>query len=348
MTNVKRQSEPTSAPEVTIRPVPSTTLLRGVSRSFYLSIRVLPAGLRTPIAAAYLLARATDTVADTAHVAREERHRLLTTLAAAVDAQPLPAGSVEKLVATLAPQQHDAAERALILALPACLAALEPLDPGDQADIRSLMRTITSGQLLDLERFSSVQTPVALASDAELLDYTWRVAGCVGEFWTDLCVRHLGDFADLPASEMRAIGRAFGMGLQLVNILCDAGADLAAGRCYFPADALAQARLEPASVQRQPERFMPLYRHWIQEADQRMDSGLRYAMAVRSRRVRAACALPALLGKRTLALLREAGPAALRQRVKVPRSEVRHILWRMAITLAGRESLARQVQQLAS
>ena len=69
-------------------------------------------------------------------------------------------------------------------------------------------------------------------------------------------------------------------------------------------------------------------------------------MAVRSRRVRAACGLPALLGKRTLVLLREAGPAALRQRVKVPRSEVRRLLWRMAITLAGRQSLARQIQPL--
>ena len=52
-------------------------LLHGVSRSFGLSIRLLPQALREPVGLAYLLARATDTVADTAHVAREERHRLL-------------------------------------------------------------------------------------------------------------------------------------------------------------------------------------------------------------------------------------------------------------------------------
>ena len=39
-------------------------LLRGVSRSFYLSLRILPAALREPIGLAYLLARAADTVAD--------------------------------------------------------------------------------------------------------------------------------------------------------------------------------------------------------------------------------------------------------------------------------------------
>ncbi|MGZ5554019.1 MAG: squalene/phytoene synthase family protein, partial [Chthoniobacterales bacterium] len=43
-------------------------ILRAVSRSFYLSIRLLPAKLRDPIALAYLLARATDTIADTSEI----------------------------------------------------------------------------------------------------------------------------------------------------------------------------------------------------------------------------------------------------------------------------------------
>ena len=40
-------------------------VLRSVSRSFYLSLRVLPKPLRDPLSLAYLLARATDTIADT-------------------------------------------------------------------------------------------------------------------------------------------------------------------------------------------------------------------------------------------------------------------------------------------
>ncbi len=40
-------------------------VLRSVSRSFYLSLRILPAALREPLSLAYLLARATDTIADT-------------------------------------------------------------------------------------------------------------------------------------------------------------------------------------------------------------------------------------------------------------------------------------------
>ena len=45
-----------------------SALLRGVSRSFYVSIRLLPAQLRQPVSVAYLLARATDTVADSARL----------------------------------------------------------------------------------------------------------------------------------------------------------------------------------------------------------------------------------------------------------------------------------------
>src|SRR5881296_4778888 len=46
------------------------TILRSVSRSFYLSIRFLPAQLRQPIALAYLLARSTDTIADNTGISR--------------------------------------------------------------------------------------------------------------------------------------------------------------------------------------------------------------------------------------------------------------------------------------
>jgi farnesyl-diphosphate farnesyltransferase len=52
-------------------------LLRGVSRSFYLSLRVLPEELRPQVSLAYLLARASDTVADTKAVARQRRLELL-------------------------------------------------------------------------------------------------------------------------------------------------------------------------------------------------------------------------------------------------------------------------------
>ncbi|MGE0329747.1 MAG: phytoene/squalene synthase family protein [Ramlibacter sp.] len=320
-------------------PTDKLALLRGVSRSFYLSIRLLPAPLREPVAAAYLLARATDTLADTTELPSAARRTQLATLAAAIEGDAGARAAIGELSSAFAALQQDPHERHLILALPQCLAWLDALDGADQADIRTVLRHITLGQSLDIERFGNGPGPCALASADELDEYTWLVAGCVGEFWTDLCFRHLSGFASLPQPRMRELGRAYGSALQLINILRDMGADLAAGRCYLPADALAQAGLAPQDVAREPARLAPLYNHWLAQASTGLEQGMRYCMAVNHRRVRAGSALPALIGARTLALLQQAGPGALRQRVKVPRSEVHAILLRLAATLAAKGPL---------
>src|ERR1700690_1255099 len=54
-------------------PKPLTDLLKATSRSFYLTLRVLPARVRPQIGLAYLLARTTDTIADTEIVPLAQR-----------------------------------------------------------------------------------------------------------------------------------------------------------------------------------------------------------------------------------------------------------------------------------
>lgn len=313
-------------------------LLRGVSRSFYVSIRLLPEPMRRPAAVAYLLARAADTLADTSGLPSAERREKLQAFAAAVDGR-LPADwTAGAWTASLARLQHDTAERDLLDALPWCLSWLEELAPADRDDIRAVLLHITRGQDLDIERFSDGAMN-ALRSSEKLDEYTYLVAGCVGEFWTALSFRHVPEFALLPRPEMHELGRGYGMGLQLVNILRDVGPDLAAGRCYFPLDELAAAGLRPEDILSHPERFEPVWEHWCARAHSGLELGIRYADAVDSRRVRAASALPGLLGLRTLALLRAAGPQRLHRKVKVPRHEVRSMLARLLFTLAGRAQL---------
>ena len=59
-------------------------LLAGVSRSFYLSLSILPAPVRPQIAATYLVARAADTIADTRIIRSQRRAELLSKLAGAI------------------------------------------------------------------------------------------------------------------------------------------------------------------------------------------------------------------------------------------------------------------------
>jgi farnesyl-diphosphate farnesyltransferase len=313
-------------------------ILRSVSRSFYLSIRFLPAQLREPIALAYLLARTTDTVADTAQVSGDMRMETLKLLSNAVQGTA-SRDVVTEVVASFVSIQENESERRLLQSLSDYLRWLEATEHADRNDIRLVLEKITRGQLLDLQRFNNPQEIRALSTAAELDEYTYLVAGCVGEFWTRLCFRHVRQFASRTEDEMFAIGRRYGMALQLINVLRDAGSDLRAGRCYFPEHELSAAHLAPSQILSEPERFQPIYRTWLEKAKAGLTSGMEYSRAIKNHRVRAATVLPALIGARTLALLKAAGPAALQRTVKVPRRDVRAMILSLGLTLASRRRI---------
>ena len=163
-------------------------ILKSVSRSFYLTIRFLPRPLREPVSLAYLLARATDTMADTATIPAAIR---LTTLRefARVIAGELDFDAIAESLQDFAAQQSDPPERTLIENLRECIVWLAKLDPADRDDIRDVLKTIVRGQELDLQRFGDPAIVTSLRTAAELDEYTYLVAGCVGDFWTKLGFR---------------------------------------------------------------------------------------------------------------------------------------------------------------
>src|SRR5213082_791384 len=66
-----------------------SSILARVSRSFYLSIRLLPKKLRDPVSIGYLLARASDTIADTTDLPIELRTEKLRVLARGIQGEAL-------------------------------------------------------------------------------------------------------------------------------------------------------------------------------------------------------------------------------------------------------------------
>ena len=305
-------------------------LLQATARSFYLTLRVLPARVRPQIGLAYLLARTTDTIADTELVPLAQRLAALQQLRERIlglSSEPLHFGE-------LARQQGSPAERRLLEKTGDSVALLLTLSPADLKLVREVLATITSGQELDLRRFAAAAAGkiIALETAAELDDYTYRVAGCVGEFWTKICRAHLFPNAKLDEAGFLADGIRFGKGLQLVNILRDLPADLKNGRCYLPAERLAAAGLRPETLlsPANEKNFLPLYHEFVDQAEAHLAAGWRYtnALPFAQMRVRLGCAWPILVGQRTLTRLRAAGVRELQQRVKVPRGEVYVILLR--------------------
>ncbi|MEI8234873.1 MAG: squalene/phytoene synthase family protein [Verrucomicrobiota bacterium] len=311
-------------------------LLAAVSRSFYLTIRVLPPGLRAPVGLAYLLARASDTVADSASAPPAAR---LEALARMGEALRRP-GSVPPDLAPFAPGVPDPAERDLLAAMPALWEALAATPEADREEIARVLEEILQGQTLDLTRFASGGGPAvrALATARELDDYTYRVAGCVGVFWTRICLLHLPGYAPGIAPEALArLGASFGQGLQLVNILRDAPDDLAHGRCYLPADELGSLLSE--ALRTDPAAARPVCDRWMARARERLADGLLYVQAIRPWRLRLACLLPWALGVRTVRRMERSRPLESAARVKVPRPEVRRLLFLGAVGALGNAPL---------
>jgi farnesyl-diphosphate farnesyltransferase len=339
-----RASGETTAPDL-LRDV-----LPGVSRSFALSLRVLPRALRRPFGVTYLVARAADTIADTRALAPAARLAAIHALRGAVrdEAGAAPASGDPP------PGGQTPAERALLARLPEVLQAYRALDPADRERARAVLLTLTQAMVESLERFppEMADRVGALDTRADLDRYTHLNAGCVGEFWTDMVVAHRPRCAiwDLPA--MRARGVRFGQGLQLVNVLRDLPRDLRIGRCYLPSTELAALGLVPHDLLSPAAlpRVRPLLDALIDEALAHLDQGRAYTLAVPrgEARLRLASLWPLLIGLGTLGRLRRAenllDPAVV---IKVTRGEVRWLLARSLALVWSDRGLDAWVRQLA-
>jgi farnesyl-diphosphate farnesyltransferase len=298
------------------------TLLKGVSRSFYISVRFLPIRIRMAVALGYLLARASDTIADTNRLPSAERieflHRFLTSVS-----EREPGNSLDLAACLMA--QVDGPEKVLLANIDRVLECLSSLSTTHHALLSEVLTKIIHGQTLDIERFESKPGVSALPDDSALEEYTYLVAGCVGEFWTKLCLLEWPNYARLPAEEMLGFGKDFGKGLQLVNILRDYPVDLRTGRSYLPVSNLKEVVANPTLAR-------PEWERWRQRASGYLEEAWKYVIAVRPWRVRFACAVPVFIGLRTLTLLGDTPEN--REGIKVSRNEVRHlILWATGVAI---------------
>lgn len=325
-------------------------LLKQVSRSFYLSLAILPRPLREPIGLAYLLARAADTIADTRLCARHERLENLETLRRACAGDPADVGAVARACAHL---QARAAEPALLARVGEALARVAALPPADRHEVRAVLATLTSGMIFDLSRFAGDDAMglAALETLEELDHYTYLVAGCVGPFWTALHMAHRPRLANWTLREMSEQAVSFGKGLQLTNVLRDVPGDLAHGRCYLPARALAalglgpKDLLEPAGA----ARALPLYRRLLGVALAHYNVAWGYTLAIPRLewRMRLACAWPLLIGLATLArLAAHPNPLAVTAPIKISRGAVRALVARSAATGWSNRMLAAHAARL--
>ncbi len=286
---------------------------RDVSRAFYLTLRVLPRGMREPVGLAYLLARAADTLADTALLPLERRLPALLCFRQQVEG-PATVQGVDAIVAEVPltdGMEGDGMdkERTLRASLPQAFSMLESLDAHDLKLVRSVVVALTRGMEMDLTQLAPRDPGEirAVRDEAQLDAYTYSVAGCVGEFWTAISMAHQPALKHWDAPRMSQLGVRFGKALQMTNVLRDIPRDLRNGRCYLPEDQLAAVGLTPADLldPAAAPNARPVLTHNLRLTLDHYQCAGEYLLALPRRcfRLRLAVAWPLLMGLATLVRL---------------------------------------------
>ena len=308
-------------------------LLKQVSRLFYTTLVVVPADVRDQIGLGYLFARAADTIADTDLIDRSRRLEFLSQLKAQFTSDQISWSQIRDIQQAIGPLQQDSSERVLLERLEDCFRLFQDCSLEDRRRVQRLMTTLTQGMEMDLSRFpgQSVDELTALKTIDDLDRYTYYVAGCVGEFWTDLMCAHRQALASWNVRHMSDVGVRFGKGLQLTNIVKDIAHDLQKGRCYIPETMLAEGGLTPRDLLNQANlsRFRPVLSKLVRMAAEHLDQGWMYTMSIprHEMRLRLSCMWPILSAGESLKLVLHS-PELLNPKVKVkiPRSKVYQIL----------------------
>jgi len=273
-------------------------LLQKTSRTFALSIPVLPEPTRREVTVAYLLFRIADTFEDASHWPPERRIAALSDFEGLLrENRPVEAARLAAEWSAARPADHEG-YRELIAEVPFVLDAFFSLAPGAVESIRTYVLRSSDG----MEEFVATTEDgrLALSGLPELRRYCYYVAGIVGEMLTELFLRGRPAL-DGSADALRERSATFGEALQLVNILKDAAEDAAEGRRYLPES------VPVAEIFALARRDLGVAAEYIEI--------LQKAGAPRG--LVEFCALPVLLARASLEKVEERGPGA-----KVSRPEL--------------------------
>ncbi|MCP4044063.1 MAG: squalene/phytoene synthase family protein, partial [Gammaproteobacteria bacterium] len=220
-------------------------------------------------------------------------------------------------------------EGELLRSLEGCFVQYRRLSPADRGLIRRLVTTLTLGMEMDLEHFPPGEsgTAASLEDSDELDRYCYYVAGCVGEFWTDLQCAHLTALNSWNLDYYRRLGVGFGKGLQLTNILRDVDRDLLLGRCYLPRERLEEVGTTAEKLRSGMERdcLRPLIHDLIRQTLGYYRQGWEYTLALPRHlpTLRLACIWPLWIGLLTLErIARSKDPCASNVVLKISRREI--------------------------
>jgi len=319
-------------------------ILPAVSRTFALSIRLLPGALGAAVRDAYLLCRIADTIEDAPDLPAPEKAAMLDLLAAAFDDSAARVALNDGIgVITGDPAHVHLTQNSGLV-----FEAYDQLPPGTRAHVRRWVQEMIVG----MRKFVlAYPAGIRIQSVDEYKEYCYYVAGTVGYMLTDLWHEHSPSIGKRQYEALRQRCRAFAEALQTVNILKDVARDAEhENSIYIPEQLLREHGSAHSTIlahDRVDQNHAALSA-LIQLAWHDLDQATSYLLSIprRALAIRLFCALPLLFAYATLRdLTRTPGAIARREVVKISRAEVKSITVRSVLGVWSNRLMSRLVSR---
>jgi farnesyl-diphosphate farnesyltransferase len=251
-------------------------LLEGVSRTFALTIPQLPKKLYGAVANAYLLCRIVDTIEDEVSLSPAQKEFFCSGFIDVVKT----GANAELFAVDLAPLLSDQtipAEHTLIHVLPRVIQITHSFEPEQIEALASCVETMAAGMPV----FQAQNLSQGLATLADLDNYCYYVAGCVGEMLAKLFCHYSPEIAE-HREELLKLSVSFGQGLQMTNILKDIWDDAQRGVCWLPQDIFTETGfdLKNINLQENDPAFAKGLEHLISIAQNHLNNALIYTLKI--------------------------------------------------------------------
>jgi farnesyl-diphosphate farnesyltransferase len=313
-------STPLSLDEITYQ----QQALSEVSRTFALTIPLLPTQLEHAVGNAYLLCRIADTIEDDPLLAVESKLTFSQQLIDLINGSDDGQDFATELAAALSPTVPTT-EVNLVKSSTRVIAITRKLSPLQQRAIQTCVTKMATG----MPDFQGCEQGAGLADMATLNRYCYVVAGVVGEMLTDLFCAHSAAINN-HRDTLSKLAHSFGQGLQLTNILKDVQVDKSRGICWLPRDIFGKNGFDLSQLESDPanpgmtagiEQLLGMTRYHLNNA-------VRYALLipVEEREIRRFLLFPVILALLTLKKLQRRQENYSDQSIKISRR---------AVTLSG-------------
>ncbi|WP_428099061.1 phytoene/squalene synthase family protein [Candidatus Rariloculus sp.] len=275
-------------PESSRLPPPTPTdlqyqadILPGVSRTFALTIPVLPDKLTAVVTNAYLLCRIADTIEDDTGLDNVQKSVFHTRFVAVVGGTEPDEPFTEELLPLLSSRVLPD-ERELIENTGKVIRVTHGFSAEERAAVTRCVSIMCSG-MPEFQRNKGLR---GLEDLDEMESYCYFVAGVVGEMLTELFCLHCPGLSE-RREQLMWLAVSFGQGLQMTNILKDIWDDRQADTCWLPRSVFSSGefRMERLEEHHLSETFTQGLNELVGIAHAHLRNALKYTCLIPKREV---------------------------------------------------------------